>query len=241
MWAAIWAGFSIGFVGIGATMTYPHPSLSPETSVAIAAVSFAAAAGCFARAIWYGLVGVPTLEGVTWRQYVQARERQQKEIVAQGVEIAELRSVNDDLKRRLSSVEATGRDAPRQLSPAAREIIAGQLRGLVSDWKFLRGPQAGITIYYQPGPDCASYAQEFSDLLASLGLKVFCSVLRPEYVSDGDITSHRFGIFIIDGPRPTFGDWLHEAMADAGVSSQRLFQDRDTCVVIVGEKAAASK
>jgi hypothetical protein len=239
-WAAIWAGFGLAFCGIGATMTYPHPWFSPETSAAIATVSFVGAALCFARAIWHGVVGVPTLEGVSWQQYVKARERLRKEIAEQGAKIAELQDANSELTR---TSEAAARNAPRQLSERARQVIASQLKDHIRNWKAAYGPQAGVAIYYHPGSDCASYAQEFSDLLASLGLSVFCSVLRPEY---GGTSRHSIGIFVIDGlmsppeNQPTFADSLHKAMGDAGISSQRLRQvSGGGCILIIGAKADA--
>jgi hypothetical protein len=249
-WAAIWFGFCLGFASIGATMTYPHPWFSPETSVAVATTSFVGAVLCFARAVWYGVIGAPTLEGVSWRQHVQAREQLRKEIAEQDAKIAELQDANSELariaedqKHRLSIVEAIDRDAPRHLSSEAREVIRERLKGRARAWQYRHGiPE--IAVYYVPGSDSAPYAQEFSDLLVSLDFHVSFSVLRPEYVASRDVDYYRFGIFVLDVPmtlhdrQPTFGDALHKAMAAAGISSVMLDREGRGCILIIGAKTA---
>lgn len=100
-WAAIWAGFGIGFVGIGATMAFPHPWLSPETSVAVASMSFAGAVACFARAAWHGLVGAPIVMGVSYEQFIKTREQLRRE-AAEGLEATKLRDISQDQRERIS-------------------------------------------------------------------------------------------------------------------------------------------
>src|SRR3954464_542750 len=92
-WAAWWFAFGLAFVGIGATMTFPHPWFSPETSVAIATTAFVGAAICFARAIWYGVVGVPVVTGVSYEQFVKTREQLRRE-AADGLSAVQSRDVS---------------------------------------------------------------------------------------------------------------------------------------------------
>ncbi|MEA2161951.1 MAG: hypothetical protein QOK37_78 [Thermoanaerobaculia bacterium] len=234
-------------------MTFPHAWLSPETSVAIATSSFVGAVICFARAAWYGLVGVPAITGVSYPQFAETRERQEKKIAAQSTEIAELQARNAELaslvaaqKLRLQEVvpilAAMERDAPRHLSATEREIIRGRLQGVARAWQYRHGIP-GIAIYYAPGSDCAPYAQEFHDLLVSLEFHVFLSVLRPEYVANRDTDYYRSGIFVLDvpmtlhGSQPTFGTALHRAMAEAGIPATLLDREGRGCILIIGAKA----
>lgn len=84
-------------------MIYPHPWVSPDATVAIATTLFIAAIYCFAHAIWYQLVGVSPLVGVSYPQFMKTREQLQREIAAQSAEIASLHMLNSELEATLTA------------------------------------------------------------------------------------------------------------------------------------------
>lgn len=196
--AGFWFMACVAFVSLGATVSFPHPWLSPETTVAIAAVSFAAAAVCLARAIWYGVIGVPATQGVSYRQFVQTREKLEKTIAAQ---------------------------VPRALSKAQQIAIE---RGLspYRDWQKDHPDIEQLLIAIYPmmtAPDAPQFAQSIGAALRAGGFKVHVAQPSDWNGDPPDIT----GLMLIadaDDPDenvPRLGEWIVAAFASAEIAVVR--------------------
>lgn len=143
-----------------------------------------------------------------------------------------------------NQVEMLRREAPRHLSDYQRRVIAEKVSLFMKPFVD-NGRQIAIGVYSEPCTDCASYANEFKDLLRSAGVTVLRGGRRhwsPD--GGGPVEEYRRGVYIRYDPIyeqqhsvPSLATVLYEALAESGIPAKLL--DRPGfgwCDLIISER-----